>query len=181
MSLKSPMTLRKSFNPLGLLSHGTNGETFAHSAFLLYIVQVYREIPEIRDGKAHQKLECTLHKTRLGQTLVQGHTAGFMADLERRPRCQDSQAKQTGLLFRSAQWRTEPPAAGMEACSTHELPMADFRISQDQLLGLTRHHQRSCLCLNFQHTHTLSLSLSLSHTCAYLLSHRLSEFTELLL
>lgn len=51
VSRKSPMTLRKSFNPFGLLSHLINRETSAHSAFLLPTVQLYRDIAEIRDGK----------------------------------------------------------------------------------------------------------------------------------
>ena len=111
VSLKSPMTLRKSFNHFGLLSHLINRETSAHSAFLLPTVQLYRDIAEIRDGKAHQEPECTLHTDKAGTGSGPRSCSWFTASLELRPRRQNSQAKQTELLFCSAQWTTEPTSS----------------------------------------------------------------------
>ena len=105
---KGPMTLRKSFNPCGLLSHLINGETSAHSAFLLPTAQLYRDIAETRDGKAHQEPECTLHTDKAGRGSGPRSCSWLSAGLELRPRRQNSQASQTELLFCSAQQTTEP-------------------------------------------------------------------------
>ena len=111
MSLKSPMILRKSSNPFGLLSHLINGETSAHSAFLLPTTQLYGYIAKIRDGKAHQEPEPTLHTDKAGTGSGPRSCSRFTAGLDLRPRRQNSQAKQTELLSRSAQWTTEPTSS----------------------------------------------------------------------
>ena len=107
VSLKSPMTLRKFSNPFGLLSHLINGETSAHSAFLLPTTQLYRYIAKIRDGKAHQEPEPTLHTDKAGTGSGARSCSWFTAGLDLRPRRQNSQARQTELLSRSAQRTTE--------------------------------------------------------------------------
>lgn len=84
--------LEKVLQPLGLLSHLINGETSAHSAFLLPTAQLCRDIAEIRDGKAHQEPECTLHTDKAGRGSGPRACSWLTAGLELRTRRQNSQA-----------------------------------------------------------------------------------------
>lgn len=106
--LKSSVTLRKSFNPFRPHSHLINGETEGRSALFLQRVQVHREIPEIRDVTAPRKLEGTLHTYKAWAGFGPRSHSWFMAGQELRPRCRNSQAKQTELLFPSARRSPEP-------------------------------------------------------------------------
>lgn len=133
----SSAQLGKSFSPSGLHFYLINWDTFAHSALFPKIVHVYKEIPEIINVRAHQKLECALHTYQAWTGCGPRSHSWFMAGMELRPRCQSSQTKQAKLLFPSVQHSRLLDAGTPNG----------WLMSEDQFLTLTHRCQYSCLCL----------------------------------